>query len=215
MIQEREVVRVGSRRPIPIDTRLIAATNVKLDEAATAGRFRSDLYYRIKVASINLPPLRERPDDIMPLVRHFLNLYGTRLGYAKAELTPEAMHAVLSYPWPGNIRELENSIHHALLVCSGTSIRSEDLRLPVSRPPEPGRSPASFISPLEAALDQIFDDGERTASLYRLIDETVIRKAYAYSEQNQVRTARLLGISRNIVRDRLLRYGMLGAQALK
>ena len=215
VIQEREVVRVGSRRPIPIDTRLIAATNVKLDEAVTAGRFRNDLYYRLKVASIDLPPLRERPGDIMPLVFHFLNLYGARLGYPKVELTPEAMQAILSYPWPGNIRELENAIHHALLVCSGTSIRPEDFRLPVSRPQQPGRSPATLLSPLEAALDRMFDDGTSTANLYQLIDETVIRKAYVYCERNQVRTARLLGISRNIVRDRLIRYGMLGAQASK
>jgi sigma-54-specific transcriptional regulator len=194
---------------------LIAATNVKLDEAVTAGRFRNDLYNRLKVASIDLPPLRERRGDIMPLVCHFLNLYGARLGYPKVELTPEAMQAILSYPWPGNIRELENAIHHALLVCSGTSIRPEDFRLPVSRPQQPGRSPATLLSPLEAALDRMFDDGTSTANLYQLIDETVIRKAYVYCERNQVRTARLLGISRNIVRDRLIRYGMLGTQASK
>lgn len=215
VIQEREVVRVGSRRPIPIDTRLIAATNVKLDEAVAAGRFRSDLYYRLKVASIDLPPLRERPADIMPLVRHFLNLYGARLGYAKLQLTPEAAQTLLSYSWPGNIRELENSIHHALLVCSGTNIRPEDLRLPVSRPQEPERFPVTSVLPLEAALDRIFEDGRSTENLYRLIDETVIRRAYTYCEQNQVRTARLLGISRNIVRDRLIRYGMLGSPAVK
>ncbi len=215
VIQEREVVRVGSRRPIKINTRLIAAINVKLDEAVAAGRFRSDLYYRLKVASVDLPPLRERPGDIMPLVRHFLNLYGARLGYAKVELTPEAVQALLSYPWPGNIRELENSIHHALLVCSGTSIRSEDLRLPVSRLQESGRSPATLVSPLEAVLDQMFDNGTSTANLYRLTDEAVIRSAYAYCEQNQVRTARLLGISRNIVRDRLIRYGMLGHEKVE
>lgn len=215
VIQEREVVRVGSRRPIPIDTRLIAATNVKLDEAVAAGRFRSDLYYRLKVASIDLPPLHQRPGDIMPLVRHFLHLYGTRLGHAKVELTSAAVQALLSYPWPGNIRELENSIHHALLICSGTSIGPEHLRLPVSRLQELERSPATPVSPLEAVLDRMFDDGMNTAHLYRLIDETVIRRAYAHCERNQVRTARLLGISRNIVRDRLIRYGMLGPHAVK
>jgi len=215
VIQEREVVRVGSRRPISIDTRLIAATNVKLDEAASAGRFRSDLYYRLKVASIDLPPLRERPGDIMPLVRHFLNLYGARLGYAKVELTPETVHALLSYPWPGNIRELENSIHHALLVCSGTSIRPEDLRLPVSPPQESGTVESALLPALESVLNNLFSNKNAVPDLYRSIDETVIRTAYGYCEENQLRTARLLGISRNVVRDRLIRYGMLGSQAVK
>ncbi|UVT19761.1 MAG: sigma-54-dependent Fis family transcriptional regulator [Nitrospira sp.] len=215
VIQEREVVRVGSRRPISIDTRLIAATNVKLDEAASAGRFRSDLYYRLKVASIDLPPLRKRPGDIMPLVRHFLNLYGARLGYAKVELTPETVQILLSYPWPGNIRELENSIHHALLVCSGTSICPEDLRLPVSPPQESGTLEVALLPALESVLNHLFSSKNAVPDLYRSIDETVIRTAYGYCEENQLRTARLLGISRNVVRDRLIRYGMLGSQAVK
>lgn len=212
VIQEREVVRVGSRRPIPIDARLIAATNVKLDEAVTAGRFRGDLYYRLKVASIDLPPLRERPGDIAPLAQYFLNLYGARLGIEHAELIPDTVRALLSYPWPGNIRELENSIHHALLVCSGRSVHPADLRLPVARPQEPTRTSATSLSLLEAALDQLFDRSQDTPTLYHTIDETVIRRAYAYCEQNQVRTARLLGISRNIVRDRLIRYGVIGME---
>ncbi|MGQ0557566.1 MAG: sigma-54 interaction domain-containing protein [Nitrospiraceae bacterium] len=210
VIQEREVVRVGSRRPIPIDARLIAATNVKLDEAVTAGRFRSDLYYRLKVATIDLPPLRERPGDITPLAHYFLSLYGPRLGHERIQLVPETVRALLAYPWPGNIRELENTIHHALLVCSGTSVRPEDLRLPVVRSEGETSEAAPTLSPLEAALDHLFERSSSGASLYRLIDETVVRRAYEYCEQNQVRTARLLGISRNIVRDRLIRYDLLG-----
>lgn len=213
VIQEREVVRIGSRRPIPIDARLIAATNVKLDEAVAAGRFRGDLYYRLKVATLDLPPLRERRGDVVPLVQHFLNVYGPRLGHEHVELIPETVRALLAYPWPGNIRELENTIHHALLVCAGAGVRPEDLRLPVSRTQGPEESPTLRLSPLEAALDQIFDDGTSWPTLYRSIDETVIRRAYAYCEQNQVRTARLLGISRNIVRDRLIRYGVLGLES--
>jgi len=212
VIQEREVVRVGSRRPISVDARLIAATNVKLDEAVAAGRFRGDLYYRLKVASIDLPPLRERPGDIAPLAQYFLNLYGPRLGYEQVELVSETVQALLGYPWPGNIRELENTLHHALLVCSGTRVRPADLRLPVSPTQGSKETQAPVLSPLEAVLDQIFDEGTCTPTLYRMIDETVIRRAYAYCEQNQVRTARLLGISRNIVRDRLIRYGVIGLE---
>ncbi len=208
VIQEREVVRVGSRQPIPIDVRLIAATNVKLDEAVTAGRFREDLYYRLNVASIHLPPLRERPGDIMPLAQHFLKSYGARLGYTSVDLAPETMHALLTYQWPGNIRELENSIHHALLVCVGTIVRPEDLRLP-TRPSESQVHPAASGStrPLEDALEALFD--ANTPDLYKRIDQTVLRVAYEYCERNQLRTARLLGISRNIVRDRLVRYRLV------
>jgi len=208
VIQEREVVRVGSRQAIAINVRLITATNVKLDEAVAAGRFREDLYYRLNVASIHLPPLRERPGDIMPLAQHFLTSYGARLGYTSVVLAPETIQALLSYPWPGNIRELENSIHHALLVCAGTIVRPEDLRLP-TRPPETQVHAAASGStrPLEDALEALFD--ANTPDLYKRIDETVLRVAYEYCERNQLRTARLLGISRNIVRDRLVRYRLV------
>ncbi len=209
VIQEREVVRVGSRQAIAIDVRLITATNVKLDEAVAAGRFREDLYYRLNVASIHLPPLRERPDDILPLAQHFLKVYGARLGYASVELAPETVQALLSYQWPGNIRELENSIHHALLVCAGTSVRFEDLRLPTPRSErllERAPSTGSTKS-LEDVLEALFN--ANTPNLYQRIDETVLRVAYEYCEGNQVRTSRLLGISRNIVRDRLMRYRII------
>ncbi|SLM48986.1 Fis family transcriptional regulator [Nitrospira japonica] len=210
VVQEREVVRVGSRQSVPVDVRLIAATNVKLDEAVAAGRFREDLYYRLNVATVSLPPLRERPGDILPLVRHFLSQYGTKLGYSTVDLAPDALRAVLAYPWPGNIRELENTIHHALLICSGTTVGADDLRLPTPRSHATSPTAAPGALSLEAALQDLFE--RDTHQLYRLIDETVIRTAYDYCEKNQLRTARLLGISRNIVRDRLFRYGLLTSQ---
>ena len=212
VIQEREVIRVGSRRPIAIDVRLIAATNVNLDEAVAAGRFREDLFYRLHVAPIQLPPLRERPGDILPLVHHFLKVYGTRLGYTSADLAPEAVQQLLDYPWPGNIRELENTIHHALLVCPGHIVRPEDLRLPTPRSQRLSAMAQAISSPqsLEALLRTLFNSDR--SDLYRRIDETVIRTAYEYCEQNQLRTARLLGISRNMVRDRLIRYRLLNLQ---
>jgi sigma-54 dependent transcriptional regulator len=212
VIQEREVVRVGSRQAIAINVRLITATNVKLDEAVAAGRFREDLYYRLNVASIHLPPLRERQGDISPLAEHFLKVYGTRLSYTTVELAPETVKALLSYQWPGNIRELENSIHHALLICAGTTVRPEDLRLPTPRSEGRLQSPTtdSAKQSLEDALHMLFN--EDTPNLYKWIDETVLRVAYDYCDHNQLRTARLLGISRNIVRDRLIRYGLVTPQ---
>lgn len=217
VIQEREVIRVGSRQPVAIDVRLIAATNVNLEEAVAAGRFRQDLYYRLHVAPVQLPPLRERPGDILPLVHHFLKIYGTRLGYATADLAPEAVQQLLDYPWPGNIRELENTIHHALLVCPSHTVRPEDLRLPTPRSQAllaKGDGTPLSTHRLDEALNQLFihHDKDHKPPLYQEIDRTVIRAAYEYCEQNQLRTARLLGISRNIVRDRLIRYELLNVQ---
>jgi sigma-54-specific transcriptional regulator len=212
VIQEREVVRVGSRHPIAIDVRLIAATNVKLEEAVAAGRFREDLYYRLHVATVNLPPLRDRPGDILPLAQHFVSIYGSRLGITQARLSLEAAKHLLAYPWPGNIRELENTIHHALVVCPGTEVRPEDLRLPTAHARVQAGTATSVqsLAALSTALQQLFLD-ERP-DLYQLIDDTIFRAAYDYCDHNQLRTARLLGISRNIVRDRLIRYGLLGSQ---
>jgi sigma-54-specific transcriptional regulator len=129
VLQEREVVRLGARKAIPIDVRLIAATNVDLAEAVRAGRFREDLYYRLQVISLPLRPLRERPGDIMPLTRHFLQIYARRLHLAAVSITPDAERALLDYPWPGNIRELENVIHRALLVSHDGAVTAYDLSL--------------------------------------------------------------------------------------
>jgi sigma-54-specific transcriptional regulator len=208
VLQEREVVRVGSRVPLPIDVRLVAATNVDLSEAVGAGRFREDLFYRLNVAAIGLLPLRERPGDILPLARYFVELYRQRLGLSAGALSGPAERALLAHAWPGNIRELDNVIHRALLVFRGSDIAVEDLRLigreRLSEPPaatvrRPG--PAS----LEAALQQLFE--ESPPDLYQHIERTVIREAYAYCHKNQVQTSRLLGISRNIVRARLMDAG--------
>ena len=208
VVQERQVVRVGSRQPVAVDVRLVAATNVDLKEAVAAGRFREDLYYRLNVAPVLLPPLRDRPGDILPLAYHFLSIYSERLGYSTVNLSSNAMERLLTYPWPGNIRELENTIHHALLVCPGTMVRAEDLHLPSVRHEERSAPPATPpADPLSEALNRLFNSDR--PKIYQFIDETVIRTAYEYCEQNQLRTARLLGISRNVVRDRLARYGLL------
>ncbi|WP_377704627.1 sigma-54 interaction domain-containing protein [Pseudoduganella sp. UC29_71] len=149
VLQEREVVRLGARKAIPIDVRLIAATNVDLAEAVRAGRFREDLYYRLQVISLPLRPLRERPGDIMPLTRHFLQIYARRLHLTDVSITPDAERALLDYPWPGNIRELENVIHRALLVSHDGAVTAYDLSLrgwarnePLGEAREPQHSPA-------------------------------------------------------------------------
>lgn len=210
VLQEREVVRLGSRQPVPIDVRLIVATNVDLEEAVGAGHFRADLYYRINVAALRLPPLRERPGDILPLARYFLSMYGGRLGCATASFAPETLRQLEDYPWPGNIRELENVIHHALLVCHDNLVRPADLHLaPLQQ--KPTTAPVSVVSvtPLENALLELFEQG--FPNLYDFIHESLIRTAYRYCGKNQVQTARMLGISRNVLRAHLKHSGLIAA----
>jgi sigma-54-specific transcriptional regulator len=216
VLQEREIVRIGSRKPVKIDVRLIAATNVNLEDAVRAGRFREDLYYRIKVVPIDLPPLRERPGDILPLVQYFLRVYKTKLHTDSAELTQSAINALLSYPWPGNIRELENTIHRALLVATGNVIHPKDLHLtylPISTDSgssDEGSSATESIysknsqdakSQLATVLNELFE--KRIPDLYDFVNSLTVMKAYDYANNNQVHTAKLLGISRNILRARL------------
>jgi sigma-54 dependent transcriptional regulator len=206
VLQEREVVRLGSRIPQAIDVRLVAATNVDLSEAVSAGRFREDLFYRLNVAAVALPPLRERPGDILPLARYFLDLYRQRLGLSNGTLSADAERALLAHGWPGNIRELDNVIHRALLVFHGPQVGPGDLRLESrERSAEPGIPPGK--TQLEAALQALFE--QNLPDLYERIEQTVMREAYHYCHKNQVQTARLLGISRNIVRARLIQAGDL------
>ncbi|HXR01927.1 MAG TPA: sigma-54 dependent transcriptional regulator, partial [Pseudomonas sp.] len=129
VLQEREVVRLGSRKSIPINVRVLAATNVQLERAINAGHFREDLFYRLNVVNLELRPLRERPGDIIPLVRHFIDSYSRRLSYGQIALSADAERKLATYSWPGNIRELENVIHHTLLICRDGVIQSEDLRM--------------------------------------------------------------------------------------
>jgi len=206
VLQEREVVKVGSRQPVPVDVRIIAATNVNLEEAVAASHFRADLYYRFNVAALHIAPLRERPGDILPLARHFLNIYGERLGYGEVKLSPATELTLLNYDWPGNIRELENAIHRALLVCPGNRLRPEDFKLSSSfRHVETGHSVST--STLETALLRLCE--QAPPKLFEIIEETVIRTTFEFCEENQVQTAKLLDISRNVLRHKLEIYGML------
>jgi sigma-54-specific transcriptional regulator len=207
VLQEREVVPVGARTPTSVDFRLIAATNVDLKHAVEAGHFRADLYYRLSVADVRLRPLRERPGDIPPLVEHFLAMYGGRLGHSVPSVSPPAMQRLLSHPWPGNIRELENVLHHTLLVCPGPTIRAQDVYLP-ERPQSPEAHGASAGgADLQQVIVELLEQG--VPDLYAEVEQTVIRTAYEFHRSNQVRTAQALGISRNVLRERLHRLGML------
>jgi sigma-54 dependent transcriptional regulator len=208
VLQERQVVRLGSRSPVAIDVRVVAATNVNLEDAVAAGRFREDLYYRLQVATMHVAPLRERPGDILPLAQYFLGVYGERLGLKDPALSAEAIDVLLSgHSWPGNTRELENVIHHALLVCGENVVQPEDLRLSPLRPRLVVKPPVEPDQALQDALLALFEDGR--PHLYAEIEAAITRTAYGFCHRNQVQTARLLGISRNIIRARLMQCGEL------
>nr|WP_219061371.1 sigma-54 dependent transcriptional regulator [Pseudomonas sp. UMAB-08] len=210
VLQEREVVRLGSRKSIPIDVRVLAATNVQLEKAINAGHFREDLYYRLDVVSLELSPLRERPGDILPLTRHFIEVYSKRLGYGPISISAEAEHKLRSYSWPGNIRELENVIHHTLLICRNGLIQHDDLRLSnmrIERLDDTAPVDDSAEALLTRAFQTLFE--EQAGALHEKVEDALLRAAYRFSHYNQVHTANLLGLSRNVTRTRLIKIGEL------
>jgi DNA-binding NtrC family response regulator len=228
VLQEREVVRIGSRKPIPVDVRLVAATNVDLGHAVSAGHFRRDLLYRINIAQVRLPPLRERPGDILPLAQYFAKIYSQRMGHTKPEFSSSSIELLTHYSWPGNIRELENVVHFALLVAKSGYIEPADLRVTGgwdlvgahaakphfvggSRQIEQHDEITQHADPLAAVAEQLrrlFQSSEERP-LFQEMEELLVREAFSFSRNNQVHTAALLGISRNVMRTLLKRYGFL------
>lgn len=216
VLQEGCVTRLGARKPLHVDVRLVAATNLDLVHAVRAGNFRMDLYFRLNVASVALPPLRERTGDIMPLVWHFADRYRRKLGLRTVSVSQEAEAALLDYEWPGNIRELENVIHYALIVARDGVIGRDDLRLPhgaaglsAPRAAKADANDGTGESPLGDEIRRLLEQGRER--LYEAVEEELVRAAFAYSRENQVQAARRLGISRNVLRAQLKRFGLLGA----
>lgn len=212
VLQEREIVRLGSRKSIPVNVRVLAATNVNLEQAILADQFREDLYYRLNVVTLNIKPLRERQGDILPLAQHFIDKYHNQLGYDKAVFSLTAKKKLMEYWWPGNIRELENMIHHALLICQNNVIEADDLSLlkaPVTPAPSVEKQITEpIINPqLKEVFHQLFQHNQ--GEVYAKFEEQLLRIAYNYCHQNQVKTAQLLGLSRNVIRARLIELGEL------
>ncbi|MCY6411599.1 sigma-54 dependent transcriptional regulator [Acinetobacter sp. VNH17] len=214
VLQEREVVRLGSRKSIPVNVRVLAATNVNLEQAIIGDQFREDLYYRLNVVTLNIKPLRERKGDILPLAYHFIDKYHAQLGYDKAEFADAAKKKLSSYWWPGNIRELENMIHHALLICQNNLIESDDLTL-LKSPSQLNQSKLNEDKPAQPVIDpklkEVFHSlfQQHEGKVYAQFEDQLLRIAYHYCHQNQVKTAQLLGLSRNVVRSRLIELGEL------
>lgn len=207
VLQEREVTRVGSRRPVKVNVRVIAATHVDLAVAIRERRFREDLFYRLNVAAVTLPPLRQRREDIPLLAEHFLTLYARRLGRPQLRLTDDSLAALMDYAWPGNVRELENTLHNAVLLSREPLIAPQQLRL---NPVAPGPACAAG----EQALDQFLRQQlqQESGPIYQRVIDALVRNAFELSGENQLQAATLLGISRNTLRTHLGHLGLIKAR---
>ncbi|MDB4949180.1 MAG: Two-component system response regulator, partial [Gemmatimonadetes bacterium] len=186
VLQTGELQRVGQSRTRKVDVRVLSATNTDIPRAAEEGRFREDLLFRLNTVEIHLPPLRERREDVAPLAMLFLDRTATQYRKHLTGFDPEAMKAMLAYPWPGNIRELEHTVERAVLLAQGTTIAAEDLALR-------GRVPAA-VSMEEMSLEDA--------------EQLLIRKALARFDGNVSRAAEALGLSRSALYRRLERYGL-------
>jgi transcriptional regulator with PAS, ATPase and Fis domain len=184
VLQEREFMRLGGTRPIKADVRVVAATNRDLREAVARGQFRADLYYRVNVFEIDIPPLRYRADDIAVLAARFLDEFAEAPGGRRVELSPDALEALLTYAWPGNVRELRNVLERAAIVCENGPIQPRDLSL----------------WPVPAAVGNTTD--------LDLIERRTIERVMREADGNKAKAARLLGISRTQLYGRLRKYGV-------
>jgi two-component system, NtrC family, response regulator len=195
VLQQREFERVGGTQTLKVDVRLVAATNRDLGAAVKAGRFREDLYYRLNVVAVTLPPLRNRKGDIAALVSHFMEKYTKAYGKTVTGLAPGMLNALLSHDWPGNVRELENVVERAIVLSTGETLTSDDLP-PALRGARPAANDAGLIP--GATMEQI----EREAILRTL--EMV--------KGSTTKAAEVLGISVRKIQYRLKEYGLTSGQ---
>ncbi|HOX36505.1 MAG TPA: sigma-54 dependent transcriptional regulator [Candidatus Brocadiia bacterium] len=195
-LQDMTFTRVGGSKRLTIDVRLISATNRNIEEMVAKGEFREDLYYRINVFPIRLPPLRERPDDILPLARHFVGVFSTKMGRHLTGISQEAERQLTGHKWPGNARELQNVIERAVILCDGDTITSAQLpwphgAMPSSLPPSIVVQDIA-IPPQGIKLDEI--------------EYSLLKQAMATTKGNKSRAAKLLGLSRAKLRYRLKKH---------
>ena len=206
VLQERTVRRIGARANIAIDVRIISATNCDLAQAVAEGRFRPDLYYRLRVLPLQVPELCTRGDDVSLLVDHFLRVKSERNGQSLRKFTPEALRALCEYPWPGNVRELENTIEYALAIGLEDELGVADL------PPEiltaaPQPSADDFRQVLQAYMNDTVPLAE--------IEKRYILSVLQQFGGNQVRAAAALGIDRSKLYRRLKQYGVMAVRFIQ
>lgn len=193
VIQERVIERVGGQRPISVDVRILAATNADLETKMTSGEFRDDLFYRLNVVPINIPPLREREGDVSLLAEYFLNFFSKREGKSFSGFTPEAMDKLCRYDWPGNVRHLSNIIETAVVLCPDEYISPEYV--------EPERRKGERRKPPKNVLEIMV--GKMTMDE---IEKNIIQRTLEYYGNNKTKAAEVLAITPRTIRNKLKRY---------
>jgi DNA-binding NtrC family response regulator len=209
VLQEKNLQRLGDKETIPVDVRVIAATHRDLESAIKQNHFREDLYYRISVVALTLPPLRERKEDIPDLVRFFLQKYAAEFGVENPAIRPEAIEFLSAQPWPGNVRELENVTRKMLLLAQSYTISVEHVRSVLAKINLPA-SPTT--GSLQAYADELLaaaQRGELTevhARLHEAVERVLFSRAIELAHGNQSMVARWLGISRMTMREKLIQF---------
>jgi nitrogen regulation protein NR(I) len=219
LLQEKSIERLGGRQTIPVDVRIIAATNRDLEAALNQGRFREDLYYRLKVVTISLPPLRDRREDIAPLTNYFLALYAIELTMNNPGITKEALTALQGQQWPGNVRELANTIKKALIFNRGAPVQSDDIFQALSG--EKVSKTRNSHEPEEVVrrwmrTSMTSDDEKGTfENIMDRFAEILISEALNLAEGNRSQAARLLGLSRPTLHSKIEKYGLKFETSIK
>ena len=200
VLQEREVTRLGARRPIRVDVRVLAATNKDLERAVESGAFRQDLYWRLNVLSVKLPPLRDRPEDLPLLIDAFIQRIGREMNLSVSHITSEARRMLLAHDWPGNVRELENTLQRAMLLCDTTTLRPRDL-------PSRIRGDEADSGGVHGSVDNLtLAEAVRRAS--ERVERTWIQAALSEQRGNRTATAESLGINRKTLFNKMRTYGL-------
>jgi DNA-binding NtrC family response regulator len=211
VLQEKTIQRLGGKELIPIDVRIIAATHRDLDRALRDNLFREDLYYRLHVAVIRLPALRERPSDVPALVKYFLQRHGPELGADNPAITSDAVGFLRQQPWPGNVRELENVIRKALLLARGYTVSLAHIHAALAKPTSPVPASAQTVAGYVSQLLARAICGELQnvqAALTWDIERELYAQAIQLAQGNQAKAARWLGVSRPTMREKLTLYGL-------
>ena len=213
VLQEKSFERLGGMETIKVDIRLIVATNKNLEEAISNGKFREDLYYRLNVVTITIPPLRERREDISELVSYFLKKFNRELKKGIAGITPSAMEKITSYGWPGNVRQLENVLKRAMVLCQGEWILEDHLLFEKGwekREAEEGLSKKNAEDLLDALFEE-FSNAPATSQdldMISSLERGLILRALQKTKGNQLKAAMLLGIHRSTLRGKMERYNI-------